>query len=694
MKAKFYHISNVKAVAAFLMASVLTTGFTACSSDDDLLDETKPELLGHPMLGDDMTKDEFILNWENCHTVKIAGIQDEVNCPWYGASAQNIPDYVRFDIKKEKGWEMAFCELNDPNAMRTRMFGLYNKYTGTLRIFHYIDNPTGYGSELVYLVSASESDLDDKYPLYHSMEFAVPANHEYGKSLVAKKKMNVGNTQQEVFTSYVAPYAKKDTRGVTVNWHCFDLDLSCFTTAGTDWRSGMAQQGHITIFPVTSSTSNVTLTGSLLGSIQGSFVNPQIIETGGGNSMSGICSTLNTISGLLGGSVNTACSTFAVMSNPAAPGAIKSASPYLAAGSLALNVTSAILGWVGEDEPVTRDTIPGKIDLGLDASINLQGVISGYTSNGEGGVSVTPELISKSNVEGDLGRGCWSLAEDPVVYISKEDLMSNTDHLNLGINGTAYSNSEFYDYDVRLVSFFDPSSVKINLNTDLFHNIKDVVVTTNYGVYTDRQVGYSDQFRHFLMLDARPTFSISGGKTSGVVRLNGSTLPRIHEVGINDILVSNYEEKGDKTSQPSTDFEFKETDVCNYVKLPGSNINVYGRQLDLLGKKIIMMPQVFVPFVMGGAISNPLTPDFVVTVNVTFTCDEGSMQFSQAFIPQIKLITHNELNGWYNNLKQYSDKCARQQPVGTLVNNSAIKVYDKHSNMFLERTIKMLQKVK
>lgn len=410
--------------------------------------------------------------------------------------------------------------------------------------------------------------------------------------------------------------------------------------------------------------------------------------------MSGICSTLNTISGLLGGSVNSACSTFAVMSNPAAPGFIKGASPYLAAGSMALNVTSAILGWCSEDEPVTRDTIPGKIDLGLDASINLSGVISGYTSNGEGGVVVTPELISKGNVEGDLGRGCWSLAEDPVIYISKEDLMSSTDHLNLGVNGTTYSNSEFYDYDVRLVSFFDPASVKLNLNTDLYHNIKDVVITTNYGVYTDRQIGYTDQFRHFLMLDERPSFSISGGKTSGVVRLNENTLPHVHQVGINDILVSNYEEAGNKTSAPSAVFEFKETDVCNYVKLPGSNINVYGRQLDLLGKKIMMMPQVFVPFVNGGAISNPLTPDFVVTVNVTFTCDEGSMQFSQAFVPQVKLITHSDLRGWYNHLKQYSDKCAQQQPVGTLVNNSGIKVYDKHSNMFLERTIKMLEKVK
>ena len=693
MKTRFYYISNMKVMAAFLMASVLSTGFTACSSDDDFVEET-PSMLGRPMLGDDMTKDEFMSDWENCHTVKIAGIQDEVNCPWYGASAQNIPDYVRFDIKKEKGWEMAFCELNDPNAVRTRMFGLYNKYTGTLRVFHYIDNPTGYGSELVYLVSASESELDDKYPLYHSMEFAVPANHEYGTTLVPKTKMNVGNTKQEVFTSYVAPYAKKDTRGVTVNWHCFDIDLSCYTTTGADWRSGMAQQGHITIFPVTSTTSNVTLTGSLLGSIKGSFTDPVVIETGGGNSMSGVCSTLNTISSLLSGSVNNACSTFALMNNNIAPGFVKGTAPYLYAGSMALNITSAIIGWCSEDEPVTRDTIPGKIDLGLDASINLSGVISGYTSNGEGGVVVTPELISKGNVEGDLGRGCWSLAADPVIYISKEDLMSSTDHLNLGVNGSTYNNSEFYDYDVRLVSFFDPASVKVNLNTDLYHNIKDVVVSTNYGVYTDRQLGCTDQFRRFLMLSERPSFSISGGKTSGVVRLNESTLPHIHQVDINDILVSNYEEEGNKTSAPSPYFEYQETDVCNYVKLPGSDINVYGRQLDLLGKKIIMMPQVFVPFVKGGAISNPMTPDFVVTVTVTFKCDEGSMQLSKAFIPKIQLIGHNELSGWYNRLKQYSDKCAKEQPVGTLANNSSINVYDKHSNVFLERTIKMLNKVK
>ena len=685
----------MKAMAAMAFAALLTSGIAACSSDDDVVEEPAPLTANKPMLGDDMTKDEFMYDWENCQTVKIAGIQDEVNCPWYGASAQNIPDYVRFDIKKENGWEMAFCELNDPNAMRTRMFGLYNKYTGILRIFHYIDNPTGYGSELVYLVSANESVDNNKYPLYHSMEFAVPANHQYGKTLVPKTKMSVGKCQQEVFTSYVAPYAKKDTRGVTVNWHCFDLDLSCYTTIGTDWREGMAQQGHLTIFPVTSTTSNVTLTGSLIGSMSGTFTDYEVIETGGGNSMSGVCSTLNTISSLLGGSVSSSNIMFNMMNNKNIPSGISSAVPYLSVASMGLNITSAILGWAGGESPVTRDTIPGKIDLGLNASINLQGVISGYTSHAMGGLSITPELLAAGNADGNTGKGVWGLAADPVVYVSKEDLLSSVDHFNLVADGSNYTNSEFYDYDVRLVSFFDPSSVQVNLNTDLFHNIKDLVVTTNYGVYTNYNMGHSDSYRKFLKLDDRQTINIGGGKTSGVVRLSSNSTPRIHQVDINDLIVDGYELAGDKTSMPSSEeTEMGEQDICTYLQLPGSNVNVYGRHISLVGKEMVMMPQVFVPFEKGGAIYDPVVPDFLVTVTITFKCDEGCMQYSKTFVPEIRLIGHDDLGTKYDQLKAYSDLCGQEQPVGKLDNNSSVSVYDKHSDLFLRRTLKMLEKVK
>ena len=696
MKTNINYLRRKKALVVFMMAGALITGITACSNDDNLPDEKDTAMLGKGMLGDDMTSREFLDNWENCKTVKIAGIRHEVNSPWYGASAQNIPDMIRFDVKKSDGWEMAFCELNDENAKRSRMFGLYNRYTGVLRIFHYIEDPTGYGSELVYLVKTGDSNTDDKVPLYHSMEYSVPANHQYGISLVPKAKLKVGNTNQDAFSCYISPYTVDDVRGVTSYWHCFDLDLSCHAMTGGTWHSGLSQRGHITIYPITSATSDITLTGSLLGSMKGTFTEPQVIETGGGNSMSGVCSTLSTIGGLLGGCVSSSASTFGLMNNQAAPGLIKGVAPYLAAGSMLLNVTSAVLGWVGGEEPVKRDTIPGKIDLGLDATLNLSGLISGYTSNNEGGVVVTPELVNAANSSSNISEGCWSLAADPVVYVSKEDLMCNTDHINLDVRniGASFSNDEFYNYDARLVSFFDPSSVKLNINTNIYHNIHDVVVTSNYGIYTDRPVGNTDAFRNFMMLDPRPSFSINGGKTSGLLRLNENTVPHIHDVDINDILVSNYETAGNKTAVPSAKSEYKEMDVCNYVNLPGSNINVYGRQISLLGKKMVMMPQVFVPFVKGGEISNPQIPDFVVTVNVTFKCDEGCMQFSKMFIPQVKLIGHNELSGWYTRLKQYSDLCKLKRPVATLANKGSINVYDMHSNFFLDRTLKMLEKVK
>ena len=304
-------------------------------------------------------------------------------------------------------------------------------------------------------------------------------------------------------------------------------------------------------------------------------------------------------------------------------------------------------------------------------------------------------LISPGNADGNTGKGVWGLAADPVVYVSKEDLLSSVDHFNLVADGSNYTNSEFYDYDVRLVSFFDPSSVQVNLNTDLFHNIKDLVVTTNYGVYTNYNMGHSDSYRKFLKLDDRQTINIGGGKTSGVVRLSSNSTPRIHQVDINDLIVDGYELAGDKTSMPSSEeTEMGEQDICTYLQLPGSNVNVYGRHISLVGKEMVMMPQVFVPFEKGGAINDPVVPDFLVTVTITFKCDEGCMQYSKTFVPEIRLIGHDDLGTKYDQLKAYSDLCEQEQPVGKLANNSSISVYDKHSDLFLRRTLKMLEKVK
>lgn len=155
----------------------------------------------------------------------------------------------------------------------------------------------------------------------------------------------------------------------------------------------------IGVFPITKTSSDITLTGSLLGSLEGTFSNPQIVETGGGNSMSGICGTLNTINSLLNGKMTSVNNTYNMMNNKNLPSCMRSAVPYLSAASMGLSITSAILEWAGDETPLKRDTIPGKIDLGLNAAMNLQGVISGYTSHAMGGLNVTPELMEAGNAD-------------------------------------------------------------------------------------------------------------------------------------------------------------------------------------------------------------------------------------------------------------------------------------------------------
>ncbi len=684
----------LKSAAAFMFATTLFMGFTACSDED--VEETQQELqMQVPMLGQDQTIIKFLNDWENCQTIKMVNIENEQYLPWFGAAGNNIPDNIAFDVKKANGWEMAFCELNDPNANKNRMFGLYNKYTGILRVFHYIENTPANANELIYWVTTSKSYQDDRYPLYHLMEYGIPANHAWGTSLNGKALLRTASVSQEPFSCYISPYTEHNVRTITPNWHCFDIDLSGYLPEGKNWREGLAQQGQITIFPVTVSKSDVSLTGKLFGSIEGSITDQQIIQTGGGNSMSGICGMLNSISNLMSGQIPSAQSYYTALNNKSIPESKRALFPYLSMGSMALNVTSAILGFFGDEGPAKQEIIPGKIDLGMNADINLSGVISAYTANNEAALKLTPELMNAGNGEGNMGAGVWGLADDPVIYVSKEDLMANVDHMNISNNGSAYGNSEFYDYDVRLVSFFDPRTVKVNLNHSLFHNIRKVVVTTNYGVYTNREVGYTKDYRDFMMFEDYPTFSLTDGKT-GLSRLNRSTTPHIHEVDINDLVVSGYEVAGNKNNSvnPGAGYgPFEKEDVCRYTTLKGSNIAVYGRQMNVMGKEMIMMPQVFVPCTKDGKIEAPQMPDFLVTVNVTFTCDEGSFQYSKTFIPRIKLIGHNDLARFYNELLIYSNKCAQNMEVGKL-NNCNLPVYDLHSDLFLARTIKMLEAVK
>lgn len=668
---------------------------TATESETIYVKNVDASFHGGGTVTDDEAYGGFIANWDSTETVPISGLSAPVYTPWRGSQKWNIPDDIRLDVRKADGWEMAFCMLNDQNAQNCHMFGLYNRFTGILKVFHYIIDPKGYGNDLVYRVTGGSTLTDDKYPLYHSMEYGIPTCHAYGSGsgkLNPGAKIYAGQVQQNSFTAFVTPFSDEDTHTPRTGWQCFTIDLSGYTPAGVDWKRGRSYVGQLNLITQTSNQDNVSLAGSLTGKLSGTVTDQKVIKHGGGSSTAGFCTALTTISSLMTGGIGSVNSAYSLAKNDVAQGtigggALGAAAPWMAAAGFAMNITAAIIKAADTPDPTWEEVIPGKIDLGLDASINLNGTIGGLTANSEGGISLTPELMDKASAQNQhLGTGVWGLAEDPVIYISKDDMFSVNDHLNVIDKGNGtYGNDEFDKSQVRLLSFFDPASIKINLNTSLFHNIRDVTIKANYAVYTDRQTGYTDSYRQFLGFGERPSFALGEGGKNQVSRLVGgydNDGPRIHCLKPEDALIKDFESAAN----------------CAIHVLPGpgkqkgdSIMRLYGRKYSFNGKELVCFPQVYVPYVKGGAIYDPVAPDFVVSVELAFECDEGKMLYTKTFVPQVKLIGHNDLDGCYDRLKAYAQKCANKEAIGTLANDASIPVRDVISDLWLTRTLKMLE---
>lgn len=640
-------------------------------------------------LGDvyDGSNASFIKEWWKCQTVQINGIPSPQQTPWTIGGGVNIPAEVRDSYRPDQGWEMAFCYLNDPTLDGTRYFALYNKYTGQLRVYTYLLNPKGEGNELSFMVKMGEFNSTDMYPLYHNYEFGIPSNHVLGSNL--SRSPYIYDGQNQAFMTLVTPY--RQSSSLANGWHCFDLDLSAYVPKDKNWLNPKRKEAKLTIYATTQTTQQITLRGSIFGDIGGTFSNERIIQHGGGNCMSGICGVLDWMSGKATSSISGA-NTYAnlMTKNGGKTGWGQYLNPTKYWGGLVCSIASGALGKIGEwwGDPVSYDTIPGKIDLKADMQLDASGYITSFNSTDIRGLAVSTEAMTSANgADGHMGKGIWGLADDPVVYVDKEDLMSSYDHFNLQTTANGYNTNNFSTYEVRLVYAFDPTSVKVNINRDLYPEIYDVNVTTTIGVYPARQYGFTDPYRSFFMLSARPTFSLAEGKKSGIVRLNNSTRPRIWQVAPDELLDTDskaYETKANSTKATQA----------------GGSIHYYGRSVNEFFKTVMVNPQVYVPY-SGGKVSDPVVPDFVVAVTVSFythssaerPADADPCTFSKVFIPEIKLVSRNEMKNVSDRLQAYSNTCKNNNVVGTLANDSSIPVYQSGGDQLVAKTLRMLKKI-
>ena len=621
-------------------------------------------------VADDNSSDEFLTDWENAKVVSIYSDRayQLIPTPWADETITTLPENIRYDVKKKDGWEMAFSFMNRESFDDCNYFALYNRYLGTLRIFYYVTNPTTTGSEYAFEVDMGSANKYNKFPFYHALAYGIPSNHTNLSNTMNLLGKNVSSLF--TFKSFFSTYKAMSSTALTKGWTAFDIDVSAYIPQGKSWIDSDEQ---MQIACRTELNQSVSLAGSLTANISGKYSSAEQTAS----ATSGVSSSLKTIGNIAGDVQNSALAAIEKQVTG------KSLDTYCYYAGVACNVAAFAYDYLMENEYAENitDSMPGKIEMSLTGDIELSGYIKSLSSNGISPITLKGSTFKSANEDTHFGQGVWSLAADPVVYVIEDCVMGNVSHFNLSINGDGtYGNSDVEDYHLRMISFLDPTSLQLNLNTEIFPDVSEVKVTIDYGVYPDVEKGHTSKYASLLKLD-RPAIKIVKNAKGGVYRTQN---PNIKETTY--------------VQASHTDFMSKALDEtaanCKVVKQSGADYSYYGKVANIEGKNFIMQPQVYFPIKKtdkGTLLCDGEIPDFVVLVTVTFKSDGRTFVLSQRYLPNIITMKRSEVPAMIEKLEKFKE--AASNGYGE-VTGSEVPVCHPNGAEYIQKTIDILHKIK
>ncbi len=616
--------------------------------------------------------DAFVNDWEKMDSVIIYSDKkhQKVNLPWAAMSATTLPSAIRSDVKKADGWEMAFSVLNNEGLDDCNYFALYNRYLGILRVFHFVTNSSTTGSKYSFEVNMGSPDKNCKFPFYHALTYGIPSSHTSLPMMM--NLLNDGTASSNTFKSFYTPYTSMTSTALTRGWTAFDIDMSAYCPTNSSWiNSGE----DLSFSCKTELQQKITLEGTLKANITGKYSSAEQTAS----ASSGVSSLLSKASGVLGDVSNSALAAIQQQLTGS------SWNVYSLYASTACNLAAYAYDWAVSNPYAKNitDSMPGKIQMSMTGDINLSGYISSLAANGVTPLTMNTSTLAKYN--SNMGKGVWSLADDPVVYVVDDRILGDEREINLIVNSDGtYGCPAAKDYHLRMVSFFDPTSLKLNINPEVFPDVSDVKVVCNYGVYPDEKGGHTSQYAKMMSLD-RPTLKIvKDDEKMSVYRSTNSSNKTKYLYLPHDKFKS---------------AQLEETDSnCTVVQQNGADYYYYGRKMTTADvtdiKNFIISPQVYLPYdTSKGKLYCGEMPDFVVTVSVSFKSGNRNFIFSQRFLPKIVKISAADLNAKYNELKSYSDKCKAKQDVNTLQTKGSVGVKHINGDAGIQKTLDILKAV-
>lgn len=402
-------------------------------------------------------KDITAENWRQTEAIYIydgvgADVTDEkgrtgyttVNLPWYqGDKETNLPEGFCDDVTPEMGWEWVINRCGNRSIVGNNFFALYNKYTGILRFFYYMPQSTNTGNDHVWQVS-----MTDNLATHTTIPYGVPND----RSLSNKAAIN--QTGQGTFMDYITPWVDyRSNDGLIVpnaGWWAFDVDLSLTRSEAINEDDNIKLQmrswntTHTSLY----STVEANIDGEMKGSFEGQTKTPLIAS-----SSKGLFGRVGDLV-KLGTKVKDAVTN--IYSGNVA-GAIKGGIDLAKTGSSLASGKTKASG--GATSGTFDGTFDGTINMMMNGTINTDGVIQGSQPT-VGVASPTFYLKDFDTKNSHLGQGVWNLKKTPVVYRSN--------FINIKWAHEEGMTDDYHLYGYHLWYFFDPSSIEVELNPNVF----------------------------------------------------------------------------------------------------------------------------------------------------------------------------------------------------------------------------------
>lgn len=614
----------------------------------------------------------FETDWASAQTISLVTSYEDMNgrtqvtstevaLPWATGSLTEewLPEgEAESMVQLKDQWELVFNLTGIESRPNYNYFGLYNKYTGKLRIFYYMDRshmPSSDAND--HMWSLYFSDALAEYPVF---QFGIP--YEVSASSAYKQALGAPNIQ---FMTSATTNQMSQTYKVTprIGWWAFDVDMSQLRPTNLSSKNGYITPGML-LYAQDNVYLNSVLNGDVRGSISGN-INLNALAPAATNE-SGFSITNLTSRGesmfstkimayMLMGSVSTAPLGIAISRG----------------GLGACMALGGIMDYLDTPEgPSLNDLGKVKLDaqLNLNAQMQTQGTIGGERSNNISSPKIPKEYILQGT---HFGEGVWNIENNPVIYVLSDAYWSDVK------NFLTYERQEEKDasgqvirtyyktvqdpslLNIRQISFLDPTSMgKALVNDKVYDVTSEVHVIQSFGVFPGASAGHTRTIREGLGIPARTTpladapFDTRAYKNITLVKRPVDDT--LFDYGIPEDLA---DMMAPRLSQQSDDSNAELVRQYFGPSMYYFKVNPPVTEVDKV--QYVADPQVKLPYIkrdLGNGMTeynlyDPDYVDWVVTVNLQIEQEGRMYVLSRQFIPEVKTVSYKDLPALIDQMK-------------------------------------------